>query len=127
MAVVLSSYEFVNIAYYILLPWNTMSTSNAVAVAAAKSLFGQSAGIIVTLLVAISCAGSITSNIFTGGRLIVAASQRHYLPAFLSRRGVFFHQKHRGTAQDEVASPPTEPEHIPSRFDAPMYINLSFG
>jgi hypothetical protein len=76
------------------------------------------------LLVAISCAGSITSNIFTGGRLIVAASQRHYLPAFLSRRGVFFHQKHLGTAHDEAASPPTETENVSFKFDAPMYINL---
>ncbi|KAF2647228.1 amino acid transporter [Lophiostoma macrostomum CBS 122681] len=124
MAVVLSSYEFVNIAYYILLPWDTMSTSNAVAVAAAKSLFGQSAGIIVTLLVAISCAGSITGNVFTGGRLIVAASQRHYLPAFLTRRGLFFSRKRPETVQDDAASPPTETGIMAIKFDAPIFANV---
>ncbi|KAF2183127.1 amino acid transporter [Zopfia rhizophila CBS 207.26] len=87
MAVVLSCYELVNIAYYILLPWGTISTNDAVAVAAAKSLLGRPAGIIVTILVAVSCAGSITSNVFAVGRLTIAASQRHYLPAFLSIRG----------------------------------------
>ena len=125
MAVVLGSYEFVNIAYYILLPWDAVSSSNAIAVAAAKSLLGQSAGIVVTILVAISCAGSITSNIFTGGRLIVAASQRHYLPAFLSRRGLALC---RGPSEDAVASSAdeeTEDEH-PSTFDAPIFAHTVY-
>lgn len=108
MVVVLSSYELVNIAYYILLPWDSMSSSDAVAVAAAKSLFGRPAGVLITLLVALSCAGSITSNVFAIGRLAVAASQRHYLPGFLSRRGLpKFHQKRHlvsGSAPDDQAS-----------------------
>jgi solute carrier family 7 (L-type amino acid transporter), member 9/15 len=86
MIVVLSSYELINIAYYILLPWNTISTNNAVAVAAMKIAFGRWEAITVSILVALSCAGSITSNIFTVGRLIVAASQRHYLPSLFNRR-----------------------------------------
>jgi amino acid transporter len=77
MIVVLSSFELVNIAYYILVPWDKLSSNNAVAVAAATSLLGRPAGILVTALVAISCAGSITSNVFSVGRLTIAASQRH--------------------------------------------------
>jgi amino acid transporter len=77
MIVVLSSFELVNIAYYILVPWDKLSNNNAVAVAAATSLLGRPAGILVTTLVAISCAGSITSNVFSVGRLTIAASQRH--------------------------------------------------
>lgn len=88
MVVVLTSFEFVNLAYYILVPWDKLSSNNAVAVAAGTALFGRPAGIFITVLVAISCAGSITSNVFSVGRLTVAASQRHYLPAFFSQRGL---------------------------------------
>jgi L-type amino acid transporter 9 len=109
MIVVLSSFELVNVAYYILLPWNQLSANNAVAVAAAASLFGRPAGIAITLLVAISCAGSITSNVFSVGRLTIAASQRNYLPAIFSKRGL-----------------PHKPEHEEriSIFDAPLYVGF---
>jgi L-type amino acid transporter 9 len=110
MVVVLSSFEFVNIAYYILLSWDKMSSNNAVAVSAATSLLGRPAGVLITILVAVSCAGSVTSNVFSVGRLTVAASQRHYLPAFFSKRGL-------PTWSDSGADGAT-----PSRFDAPVYV-----
>jgi L-type amino acid transporter 9 len=109
MVVVLGSFELVNVAYYVLLPWQQLSASNAVAVSAATSLLGRPAGIVITLLVAISCAGSITSNIFSVGRLTIAASQRNYLPAMFSRRGL-------PTVKREV-----EREGVSSDFDAPLY------
>jgi L-type amino acid transporter 9 len=131
MVVVLGSYELVNFAYYILLPWSTMSSSDAVAVAAAKSLFGPPAGVIFTILVAVSCAGAITSNIFAVGRLTVVASQRHYLPAFLSKRGL---PKRKGknlvpigrapdayTSSGDVLTVDKNPQSY-STFDAPMYV-----
>lgn len=108
MIVVLSSFELVNVAYYILLPWAKLSANNAVAVAAATSVLGRPGGIVITLLVAISCAGSITSNVFAVGRLTIAASQRHYLPAFFSRRGLLMQKQ----TEDGVANV--------SMFDAPM-------
>lgn len=108
MIVVLSSYELVNIAYYVLLPWHQLSANNAVAVAAATSLLGRPAGIAITLLVAISCAGSITSNVFSVGRLTMAASQRHYLPAIFSKRGLPYKTR------------VTEHEEATSIFDAPL-------
>ncbi|KAF2628232.1 amino acid transporter [Macroventuria anomochaeta] len=112
MIVVLSSFEFVNIAYYILLSWDKLSSNNAVAVSAAASLLGQPAGILVTILVAVSCAGSVTSNVFSVGRLTVAASQRHYLPAFFSKRGL---PMFLSADNDESVTP---------RFDAPVYANI---
>lgn len=134
MVVVLGSYELVNIAYYILLPWDTMSSNDAVAVAAATSLLGRPAGIAITILVAVSCAGSITSNVFAGGRLIVAASQHHYFPAFLSRRGIpwAFRPKSSvssaSTSGGHAASSSTtsdEDDVAPmSAYDAPMYLSL---
>lgn len=131
MVVVLSSYELVNIAYYILLPWKTMSSNDAVAVAAATSLLGRPAGAAITILVALSCAGSITSNVFAGGRLIVAASQHHYLPAFLSKRGFPWIYRPRScvssasTSGDDATSSGTtsdeDDELAPtSVYDAPM-------
>ncbi|KAL5115419.1 hypothetical protein ACEQ8H_006719 [Pleosporales sp. CAS-2024a] len=111
MIVVLSSFEFVDIAYYVLLPWQQISDNSAVAVAAASSLLGHFGGIIMTLLVAISCAGSTTSNVFTVGRLTVAASQRNYLPAMFSKRGL---PSRRSSQEDD---------ETPSMFDAPLYAN----
>ena len=108
MIVVLSSFELVNVAYYILLPWLKVSASDAVAVSAATSLLGRPAGVVVTLLVAISCAGSITSNVFSVGRLTIAASQRHYLPAIFSKRGF------SGSRDSE------EHGDMSSAFDAPL-------
>ncbi|KZM24849.1 uncharacterized protein EKO05_0003523 [Ascochyta rabiei] len=112
MIVVLGSFEFVNIAYYILLSWDKLSSNNAVAVSAATSLFGRPAGILITTLVAVSCAGSVTSNVFSVGRLTVAASQRHYLPAFFSKRGL------------PLLSNTDANRHATSRFDAPVYANI---
>jgi amino acid transporter len=117
MIVVLSSYELVNAAYYILLPWDFISSSNAVAVAAASALFGRAAGILVTILVALSCAGSIASNVFGVGRLTIAASQRHYLPAFLSRRGLPKLGRGRPQTADSVND---EDPASASIYDAPM-------
>ncbi|KAJ4312132.1 hypothetical protein N0V94_007610 [Neodidymelliopsis sp. IMI 364377] len=112
MIVVLSSFEFVNIAYYILLSWEKLSYNNAVAVSAATSLLGRPAGILFTILVAVSCAGSVTSNVFSVGRLTVAASQRNYLPAFFSKRGL---PMLKSTEEDEQSI---------STFDAPVYANI---
>ena len=109
MIVVLISFELVNVAYYILVPWEKLSTNNAVAVAAATSLLGRPAGIAVTVLVAVSCAGSITSNVFSVGRLTLAASQRHYLPAIFSKRGLPI-----------LRQPEEDDDVISSSFDAPM-------
>ncbi|KAF2798092.1 amino acid transporter [Melanomma pulvis-pyrius CBS 109.77] len=131
MVVVLSSYELVNLAYYILLPWDMMSSNDAVAVAAARSLFGRPAGIIITILVAISCAGSITSNVFAVGRLTVAASQRHYLPGFLSQRGLPKRSAKHLAASPDRSDPSSsnstnsEENTTPnSKFDAPIYAHI---
>ncbi|RMZ66521.1 amino acid transporter [Pyrenophora seminiperda CCB06] len=111
MIVVLGSYELVNIAYYILVPWDKLSNNNAVAVTAATSLFGRPAGILITVLVAVSCAGSITSNVFSVGRLTMAASQRHYLPAFFGKRGLPMIKVYEAESSSSF------------QFDAPIYAN----
>ena len=119
MIVVLGSYELINLAYYILLPWDTMSSSDAVAVMAIKSAFGQWAGILVSILVALSCAGSITSNVFTIGRLTIVAAQHRYLPAFFSKRGLPDFCKRSEEAEATNSN-------LQSYFDAPMYVPLVY-
>lgn len=116
MVVVLGSYELVNLAYYVLLPWATVSSTDAVAVVAIGSAFGRWAGIIVSILVAVSCAGSITSNVFTIGRLTVAAAESNYLPAVMGQKGLPWVLEHSqsepGDAHNEAA--------LESHFDMPM-------
>ncbi|KAF2680357.1 amino acid transporter [Lentithecium fluviatile CBS 122367] len=131
MIVVLGSYELINIAYYILLPWDTMGSSDAVAVIAVKSAFGRWAGILVSILVALSCAGSITSNVFTIGRLTVAAAQHRYLPGVFTQRGLPSRRKRSGgsDATPSESAPllrtqsATEVDTSANRFDAPIYAN----
>jgi L-type amino acid transporter 9 len=122
MIIVLGSYELVNIAYYILLPWSTVSSSDAVAVVALGSAFGRWAGILVSILVAASCAGSITSNVFTIGRLTIAASEREYLPVILGRRGLPWQTQARIQSDnlDTVSQATGVAEDKLSLFDAPM-------
>ena len=126
MIVVLSSYELVNLAYYIMLPWATVSSSDAVAVVAMNSAFGNGAGILMSILVAVSCAGSITSNVFAIGRLTVAASEREYLPAVLGQRGLPWRQT-RAPVESDDSETDSEINGIAalnqdklSHFDAPM-------
>jgi len=124
MIVVLSSYELINLAYYILLPWDTMSSSDAVAVVAMKSAFGHWAGIFISILVALSCAGSITSNVFTIGRLTVAAAQHQYLPAIFSKRGLPGFRKRSEQEASLLSRSDVREEantNSQSQFDAPMY------
>ena len=111
MIVVLSSFELVNVAYYILLSWDKLSSNNAVAVFAASSLLGRPGSILITILIAVSCAGSVTSNVFSVGRLTMAASQRRYLPAFFNKRGL------------PLLSNADASEPAASHFDAPMYVS----
>ncbi|OAG06374.1 amino acid transporter [Paraphaeosphaeria sporulosa] len=130
MIVVLGSYELVNLAYYILLPWSTVSSSDAVAVVALGSAFGRWAGILMSILVAVSCAGSITSNVFVVGRLTVAASERQYLPAILGERGLPWRQS-QATIQCDDPGIDSQANGIAvqnqdklSRFDAPIWANV---
>ncbi|KAH8658616.1 amino acid/polyamine transporter I [Tricladium varicosporioides] len=87
MTVLIVCYELVNSAYYILLPWETVSSSDSVAVTAALSLVGPTAGFLMATLISISCAGAISVNILVVSRLIVAASEQRYLPTFFGITG----------------------------------------
>ncbi|KUJ19707.1 amino acid transporter [Mollisia scopiformis] len=69
-----------NVSYYILLPWSDISLTDAIAVAAAKTLFGGPGQFLIAMLVALSCAGSLNGNSLVVARLTVAAASKGYVP-----------------------------------------------
>ncbi|KAI1735314.1 amino acid/polyamine transporter I [Xylaria scruposa] len=89
-----------NAAYYILLPWNVVSTTDSVAVTAITRLLGRGFGIIAAVLICLVVAGSLLGNSFVAGRMAVAAANQDWLPrlfAQLGRVGV----KKQQTTEDE--------------------------
>ncbi|ERS98680.1 hypothetical protein HMPREF1624_05467 [Sporothrix schenckii ATCC 58251] len=88
-----------NAAYYVLLPWNVVSTTDSIAVTAFARLLGPAAGFAAAVLVCLVVAGSLLGNSFVAGRMAVAASNKNWIPrpfAVLGRLG-------RAPAKDSAA------------------------
>ncbi|KAJ9293601.1 hypothetical protein DTO271G3_7680 [Paecilomyces variotii] len=108
-----------NAVYYILLPWNVISTTNSVAVTAISRLLGPAAGIIAAILICLVIAGSLLGNSFVAGRMVVSASNKNWLPSFLGfvgRIGVVFDSI--TTSEESSSDSPDGPKE--SRSDAPI-------
>ncbi|KAK4170996.1 amino acid permease-domain-containing protein [Triangularia setosa] len=73
-----------NAAYYILLPWNVVSTTDSVAVTAITRLLGPAFGILAAVFICLVVAGSLLGNSFVAGRMAVAAANQNWLPKPLS-------------------------------------------
>ncbi|KAH7166389.1 amino acid/polyamine transporter I [Dactylonectria macrodidyma] len=69
-----------NAAYYILLPWDVVSTTDSVAVTAITRLMGRGFGIIAAILICLVVAGSLLGNSFVASRMTVAAANRGWIP-----------------------------------------------
>ncbi|KAI0597477.1 amino acid/polyamine transporter I [Biscogniauxia sp. FL1348] len=79
-----------NAAYYILLPWDVVSTTDSVAVTAITRLLGRGFGIVAAVLICLVVAGSLLGNSFVAGRMAVAAANMGWMPrafAFLGHVG----------------------------------------
>ncbi|KAI1110064.1 amino acid/polyamine transporter I [Nemania sp. NC0429] len=76
-----------NAAYYILLPWNVVSTTDSVAVTAITRLLGRGTGIVAAVLICLVVAGSLLGNSFVAGRMAVAAANQDWLPGLFARLG----------------------------------------
>ncbi|KAL5044656.1 hypothetical protein BDW71DRAFT_198781 [Aspergillus fruticulosus] len=85
--IVVGSYIAVNTAYYILLPWDVVSTSDSVAVTAFNHLLGPGVGLIAAAVICLVVAGSLLGSAFVGSRMIVSASNKNWLPRFLGQVG----------------------------------------
>ncbi|KAK0748426.1 amino acid permease-domain-containing protein [Apiosordaria backusii] len=73
-----------NAAYYILLPWDVVSTTDSVAVTAITRLLGPAFGILAAVFICLVVAGSLLGNSFVAGRMAVAAANQNWLPKPLS-------------------------------------------
>ncbi|KAI0478170.1 amino acid/polyamine transporter I [Xylaria cf. heliscus] len=92
-----------NAAYYILLPWNVVSTTDSVAVTAITRLLGRGFGIVAAILICLVVAGSLLGNSFVAGRMAVAAANQDWLPrvfAALGHVGVQKQQQQASSSND---------------------------
>lgn len=102
-----------NAAYYILLPWNVLSTTDSVAVTAITRLLGHGFGILAAALICLVVAGSLLGNSFVAGRMAVAAANANWLPSFFAVVGRVGSANHRRN-EDEAESA------CKSKSDAPL-------
>ncbi|KAI0478441.1 amino acid transporter [Xylariaceae sp. FL0804] len=108
-----------NAAYYVLLPWDVVSTTDSVAVTATTHVLGRVCGIIAAMLICLVVVGSLLGNSFVAGRMTVAAANQNWIPpafAYLGRPGLM-------PKDDEIiyvaAEGPVDPAQ-PGRSDAPV-------
>ncbi|EJT82439.1 hypothetical protein GGTG_02412 [Gaeumannomyces tritici R3-111a-1] len=78
-----------NAAYYVLLPWDVVSTTDSVAVTAITRLLGPIGGVVAATLICLVVAGSLLGNSFIASRMAVAASNKGWLPRVIGALGSF--------------------------------------
>jgi amino acid transporter len=87
MPLVIVSYLLANIAYFLVLPLDTINSTNTVAVMFGAKVFGPAGSLILALIVSASCFGALNSSTFTSSRLVYAAGKEGYIPSIFGRLG----------------------------------------
>ncbi|KAH8811186.1 amino acid transporter [Xylogone sp. PMI_703] len=96
-----------NTAYYVLLPWDVISTTDSVAVTAIIRLIGPVGGAIAAILVCLVVAGALLGNSFVVGRMTVAAANKNWLPspfAIVGKLGMKLDKKNGSSLSSPVSS-----------------------
>ncbi|KAI9882419.1 MAG: hypothetical protein M1823_005830 [Watsoniomyces obsoletus] len=88
MPLVTLFYLLANIAYFFVLPFDTISKSNTVAVQFGHKVFGAVGSAVLAIVVSFSCFGALNATTFTAGRLIYSAGKEGHLPSFFGRLGL---------------------------------------
>ncbi|KFY96055.1 hypothetical protein V498_02944 [Pseudogymnoascus sp. VKM F-4517 (FW-2822)] len=88
MPMVIASYLLANVAYFFVLPLDSIKSTNTVAVLFGAKVFGTAGSLILSLIVSASCLGALNATAFTSGRLVYAAGKEGYLPSILGKVGV---------------------------------------
>ncbi|CZT10192.1 related to blood-brain barrier large neutral amino acid transporter [Rhynchosporium agropyri] len=88
MPLVILSYLLANIAYFFVLPLDTINSSNTVAVQFGHKVFGPVGSLILALIVSASCFGALNATTFTSGRLVYVAGKEGLLPAIFGKIGL---------------------------------------
>ncbi|KAM0335035.1 hypothetical protein ACHAQA_000069 [Verticillium albo-atrum] len=81
---IILSFLAANAAYYILLPWDVVSTTDSVAVTSLTRLLGRGFGIAAAGLICLVVAGSLLGNSFVASRMAVAAANKSWFPRFFT-------------------------------------------
>jgi len=87
MPLVILSYLLANVAYFFVLPLQTIESTNTVAVHFGSKVFGPIGSLVLALTVSASCFGALNATTFTSGRLIYVAGKEGYLPALFGQIG----------------------------------------
>lgn len=95
MAITMLSAVSMNIAFFEVLPLQTIRDRLVPAVDLGIRVGGPAAGIIYSLVVSMSAIGSINSALFAGARQYIASAERGYIPAI-------FDNLHYGIRTDEL-------------------------
>ncbi|KAJ3500343.1 hypothetical protein NM208_g17165 [Fusarium decemcellulare] len=88
MPLVILCYVLANIAYFLVLPLESMDGANTVAVMFGSQVFGPVGSLILALIVSASCFGALNSSTFTSSRLAYVAGKEGYIPSIFGRIGV---------------------------------------
>ncbi|KAH7088844.1 amino acid/polyamine transporter I [Paraphoma chrysanthemicola] len=80
-------YVAANAVYYVLLPWEVVSTTDAAAVTAVTHFLGKGVAYFATVLICLVIAGSALGNSFVAGRMTVAAANNNWIPRLLGSVG----------------------------------------
>ena len=119
MSIAVGGFVLVNIALFTVLTFQNVREKSTVAVVSLAQLFtmialqaqttdslpkdfglqvfGSIGGLLYSLVVSMSCLGSLNASVFSAGRLVVAASKDHYVPKILGNG-------HCPTKEDDSAS-----------------------
>lgn len=104
MPIVIISYLLANVAYYFVLAGSVIGSSNTIAVAFGTKVFGPIGGVILAIVVFLSCFGALNASTFTSGRLVYAAGKEGYLPSIFGTLGF-------GTSSSSTPHPISEFSH----------------
>ncbi|POS85105.1 hypothetical protein EPUL_003817, partial [Erysiphe pulchra] len=88
MPLVILCYIFANISYFLVLPLNTLNSTDTVAVAFGSSVFGPIGSLFLALVVSASCFGALNASTFTSGRLTYIAGKEGYIPEIFGEIGI---------------------------------------
>ncbi|KAH6957861.1 amino acid/polyamine transporter I [Ilyonectria sp. MPI-CAGE-AT-0026] len=113
-----------NAAYYILLPWKVVSTTDSVAVTAITALLGRGFGIIAAVMICLVVAGSLLGNSFVASRMTVAAANRGWIPRVFTVVGTVGRKSDHDGSTDSSENTSDAPINaiILSAFLATIYI-----
>lgn len=87
MPLVILSYLLANTAYFLVLPLETINSSNTIAVMFGHKVFGPIGSLILALVVSASCFGALNATTFTSGRLVYVAGREGYIPSYFGKIG----------------------------------------